>query len=124
MHLLLKIISYLLKEIKLKENAMELTFSLNNNTKERFTRFVKLYEGNLNRFVNELIDFRISELKKGIRNIEIDFLKYEKKYNLSSNKFYEKYLKGEYDDENNDFIIWSGEYEAYNDFQNELKQLL
>ena len=98
--------------------------SLDNITEKRFNKFLRLYQGNFNRFINEFIDFRIKELKKGIRNIELDFAKYEKEYGISTVEFYRKFSTGKYDDENNDFLIWSGEYEAYNDFRSELKQLL
>jgi len=103
---------------------MNLSLSLDNVTEKRFNKFLKLYEGNYIRFINGLIDYRIRELQKGIRNIEIDFAKYEKQYSISTSDFYANFTQGKYGDENNDFLIWSGEYEAYTEFRNELKQLL
>ncbi len=40
-------------------------------------------------------------------------------------KFYNRYSKGDFGDEseNDDFMIWSGEYEVYTEFLNELNQL-
>jgi hypothetical protein len=72
-----------------------------------------------------MINYRINELKKGLQNIELDFINFEEKYKIKTKDFYKRYINGDYGDESesNDFMIWSGEYEAYADFQNELDKL-
>jgi hypothetical protein len=40
---------------------------------------------------------------------------------LSKNK--KRYAGGKLDDKNNDFYQWSGEYEVYKDYQEEIKML-
>ena len=103
-----------------------LTLELDKQTESRFTKLLKLHDNNYALIINSMIDYRINELKKGIRNIELDFLAYERKYKIKTSDFYEKYENGKFGEEshNNDFMIWSGEYESYSEFQNELNQLL
>ncbi len=103
-----------------------LTLELDVQTERRFSKLLNLHGSNYARLINSMIDFRISELKKGIRNIELDFSTYERKYKMKSSDFYSSYEKGEFgeDSHENDYMIWSGEYESYIEFQNELKQLL
>jgi hypothetical protein len=45
---------------------------------------------------------------------------------MTSQEFYEKYSKGYFGDEsdNSDFMIWSEEYECYQDFIKELNKLV
>jgi len=102
-----------------------LTLELDKQTELRFKKFVNLHTGNYNTIINEMIDYRINELKKGIRNIELDFDLYEKKYKIKTSDFYSKYSVGEFENDihNSDFMIWSEEFDAYNEYQNELKQL-
>lgn len=103
-----------------------LTIELDHQTESRFTKLLKLHGNNYALLINSMIDYRINELKKGIRNIELDFAVYEQKYSMKSADFYKKYENGEFAEEshNNDYMIWSGEYESYLEFRNELKQLV
>ena len=61
-------------------------------------------------FFQELIEYRTNELKRAIINIEIDLKKYEEKYGLTTEEFYEKYSKGDMED-SEDFMLWAGIYE-------------
>lgn len=103
-----------------------LTIELDVQTEMRFTKLLNIHGSNYTKLINSMFDYRINELKKGMRNIELDFSKYEQKYKIKSSDFYSKYENGIFgeDSHNNDFMIWSGEYESYIEFQNELKQLL
>lgn len=103
-----------------------LTLELDRQTENRFSKLLNINGSNYSRLINSLFDYRINELKKGIRNIELDFLAYEKKYNMKSSDFYRDYENGLFGENshNNEFMIWSSEYESYIEFQNELKQLL
>ena len=40
---------------------------------------------------------------------------------MTSEAFYAKFMNGEFDNHNDDYFQWSGEYEVLLDFQNELK---
>ncbi len=103
-----------------------LTLELDLQTENRLSKLLHIYGSNYTKLINSMFDYRINELKKGIRNIELDFLVYEKKFNMKTMDFYEKYEKGIFEEQShiNDFMIWSSEYETYIQFQNELKQLL
>jgi len=103
-----------------------LTLELDQQTEVRFGKLLKLHGSNYTKLINSMLDYRINELKKGIRNIELHFSAYERKYKMKSSDFYSDYENGIFgeDSHNNDFMIWSGEYESYVEFQNELKQLL
>ncbi len=102
---------------------MDLSLPLNENTSERFSKFLSLYKNDVDKLVNDLIDYKIRELEKGIRAIEHDFYKFEQKYELTTEDFYALFEEGKLDDTNNDYYIWSGEYETYKEFKLELKQL-
>jgi hypothetical protein len=103
-----------------------LTLELDLQTEIRFNKLLNLNGSNYERLINSMFDYRINELKKGIHNIELDFSTYEHKYKIKSSDFYRKYETGVFGEEshNNDFMIWSSEYESYIEFQNELRQLL
>ena len=103
-----------------------LTLELDAQTELKFSKLLDLNNSNYSKLINSMFDYRINELQKGIRNLEFDFINYERKYKVNSSDFYIKYEKGEFgeDSHNNDYMIWSGEYESYLEFQNELKKLL
>ena len=102
-----------------------LTLNLDNQTETKFNKLLKISGMNFSVLISSMLNYRINELNKGIRNIELDFVKFEKKFKMKTKDFYNRYAKGDFgeESENNDFMIWSGEYEAYTEFQNELNKL-
>ncbi len=102
-----------------------LTLNLDNKTEKQFNKLLKFSGMNFSALISSMMSYRIKELNKGIRNIELDFVNYERKYKMKTGEFYNRYSNGDFgdDSESNDFMIWSGEYEAYTEFQNELNQL-
>jgi hypothetical protein len=96
---------------------------INTTSENRFNRLLSIYKGDYNGLIDGFFNYKISELTKGIRNIENDLRFFEKKYGLSSRDFYERFSNGEYGHDN-DYLIWSGEYEAWMDFNNELEKLV
>ncbi|NER02665.1 MAG: hypothetical protein F6K17_08510 [Okeania sp. SIO3C4] len=103
---------------------MDAPLSLSDNTNDRLNKLLSLYRNDMDKLVNELINYKIRELRKGIRTIERDFYSYEQKYELSTTEFYSLFEDGKLDDTNNDYYIWSGEYETYIEFKQELNQLV
>ncbi len=103
-----------------------LTLDIDNKTETKFNKLLRNSGMNFSILVNSMLNYRINEIKKGMRNLEFDFINYENKYKIKTKTFYQKYMKGDFGDEseNNDFMIWSGEYEAYTEFKSEIKQLL
>ena len=68
-----------------------------------------------------MLHFKINDLKKGIRNIELDLRHFEKKYETDSQQFFNDFIAGNISDNNDDFIQWSVEYEILLDFKRELE---
>lgn len=100
-------------------------FNLNLNpvTENKFNKFLKNYKGNYNNMFNDIISYYSKELKKGMKNLELDFAYFENKYSMTTAEFYKKFQKGELGDENNDFIQWGGEYEIWIDHKKDLEEL-
>jgi hypothetical protein len=99
-----------------------LQLNLKPETEEKFLTLLKSYK-NEETFAEKLIEHQITELKKGIFNIELDLHWFEKKYSLSTKAFYEKWQSGELGDENEDFFIWSGIYEGLQRKHKKLEKL-
>ena len=100
-----------------------ITVNLSSKTENKFQRLLGLYKGNHDDLINGLLVYKTQELKRGIGNIEIDFAFYEKKYGISTQEFYKKFMSGKIIDHNDDYFKWSGEYEVWQEFNKELKQL-
>ena len=98
-------------------------FNLKSDIEARFNRLAVSYKEDYNNLFNDIISYYISELKKGIKNIELDLVYFENKYSITSKEFYDKFEKGELGDENNDFFQWSGEYEIWLDHKKNLEEL-
>jgi hypothetical protein len=94
-------------------------------TEAEFNKLLNIYGNNYLGLINSIIDYRISEITKGIKNLEFDINNFENKYEMSSSEFYNKYNSGSFGDDihQNDFMIWCSEYESYIEFQNELNQI-
>ena len=101
------------------------TLNLDNHTEKQFNKLLEHSGMDFSSLIGSMINYRVDELNKGIRNIELDFIHYEEKYNIKTKDFYKNYIEGVYLDESesNDFMFWSGECEAYNEFQDELSKL-
>lgn len=97
---------------------------VNEKHQEKYDKLLKLFNGNKDQLVTAMINFKINDLKKCIRNIEIDLNHFEFKYQTTSSAFYKEFLEGKKTDENDDYLIWSGEYETIIKYQNELEELL
>lgn len=98
-----------------------ITLEIQNNNKNRVKQLLKLYKGKHDDLVSAMLQFKINDLKKGIRNIELDLRHFEEKYETDSQQFYDDFIAGNKSDTNDDFIQWSGEYETLLDFKRELE---
>ncbi len=70
-----------------------------------------------------MLEFKINDLKKGIKNIKTDIRYFEKKYGIATADFYNDFQAGKITDENDDFLQWAGEYETLMEFDHELNIL-
>ncbi|MBT3209487.1 MAG: hypothetical protein HN704_04740 [Bacteroidetes bacterium] len=98
--------------------------TLDKKTEKKLSNYVSVYNGNYDKMINEILSYRAAQLKKAIRNIELDFAYFEQKYTMKTVEFYELFENGKLGDENSDFFQWSGEYETFQDYQKEIKHLL
>ncbi len=78
--------------------------------------------GNNNLFVDRFMDYHVARLKREIKRMQATLNKYEKKYDIKSDKFHQKLENGELGDDR-DFVMWSGIYELMLDSQNKLDKI-
>ncbi len=100
-----------------------ITFNISDNYRDKFDKLLNLYQGNHEDLILAMLEFKVNDLKKGIQNIKTDLAYFENKYRKDSLTFYGEFSKGKLTDENDDFLIWSGEYETYQEFEKELQEL-
>ena len=89
---------------------------------ERMQYLISRQNNNTEYLFRDFVEYKISELERAIFNIEKDLRKYEKKYRLSSQKFFQQFEAGKFGDED-DYMVWSGIYELYQKNKNELSKL-
>ncbi len=75
--------------------------------------------GDNNLFVDKFVDYHVARLKREIIRMQIALNKYEIKYDIKSDKFYDKLENGELGDDR-DFLTWSGIYELLLDSKKQL----
>jgi len=98
-----------------------LQMKLKPETERRLQRILDAY-ADKEILAQNIIAYQISELKKAIINIHVDLKRFEEKYKLSTQQFYEKFEDGSLGDEE-DYIIWSGIYEMYLENNKKLEAL-
>lgn len=97
--------------------------TLQKRTEKKLNNYVSVFGGNYDKMINNVLSYRITQLKKALKTMQTDFSSFEKKYDMSTKEFYKLFESGKLGDENNDYYQWSGEYETYLDYQKELKYL-
>ena len=98
--------------------------NLHKTTEKRLNNYVSMFKGSYDKMINEILSFRILQLQKAIKIMKLDFALFEEKYSMTSEKFYKLFESGKLSDENSDFYQWSGEYETYKHYQEEISYLL
>jgi len=79
--------------------------------------------GNNDLFVDKFLEYHINRLKREIVRMQLSLEKYEKKYQMKTDDFYQRLENGELGDDR-DFVMWSGIYELLLDSKKQLTQLL
>lgn len=100
---------------------MTLNIDLQPQTEQRL-KYLISKQGDIDHFFKDFITYKIAELEKAVFNIEIDLRKYERKYKLTSQEFYEQFEAGKFGDED-DYMIWSGLYEMLQENKTELNKI-
>jgi len=99
-----------------------ITIELQNETANKFEEIIQAF-GTKELMFEQFLKFHIRKLKREISRMQTDLKKFETKFSMSSEEFFEKFENGELGDEK-DFIIWSGVYEMQQSCKNKLKKLL
>jgi len=79
--------------------------------------------GNNDLLVDKFFEYHINRLKREIGRMQLALSKYEVKYNMTSDVFYQKIENGELGDDK-DFVMWSGIYELLVESKKQLAQLV
>lgn len=102
---------------------LQFNLDLKPNTEKIFRKILNSYKDRHDLLVKNIFDYQIGELQKEILNIELDLKSYEKKYQLSTEDFYQKYSAGKFGDDT-DYMIWAGIYEMLQRSKKKLRELL
>ncbi|RLD65839.1 MAG: hypothetical protein DRI95_07875 [Bacteroidetes bacterium] len=94
-----------------KKTDVMIQLQLSKKTEQRLKQIMLLHKDKDN-FFNKMIDYQINELKLSILNIEKDLKQFEKKHEIGSKLFYERFENGKIGDED-DYIVWAGIYEMF-----------
>lgn len=100
----------------------QLTLTLQPNYLGKMKTLINVF-GNNDLLVDKFFDYHINRLKREIIRMQYALNKYETKYNMQSDVFYQKIENGELGDDK-DFVMWSGIYELLLDSKKQLSQLL
>lgn len=73
-------------------------------------------------FVQSIIAYQIAELKRAILNIRLDLQQFERKYQQSTEHFYDLFNLNQLDD-SEDYMIWAGIYELLRNNEEQLAVL-
>lgn len=74
--------------------CLDISLNLSEGTEKKLKKIFDRYPEK-EQFAQSIIEYEISEIKKGIVNIQIDLKKIENKYNLSTENLYKEFEFGE-----------------------------
>jgi len=100
----------------------QLTLTLPTNNVGKMQTLINIF-GNNDLFVDNFFEYHLNRLKREIARMQYTLIKYETKYNMTSELFYKKIENGELGDDK-DFVMWSGIYELLLDSKKQLSQLI
>ena len=100
---------------------LNLQLDVKPNTEVRLRRLLSQMQ-DTEEFAQNIIAFRISELRRGVLNLRIDLKRFEDQYQMSSETFYNRFEQGQIEDAE-DNMLWAGLYEMYSENQQQLQDL-
>lgn len=74
-------------------------------------------------FVQDILDYKITDLKRGSFNMRLDLQEYEERYNMTTETFYAQFLEGQVDDRE-EYMLWAGIYEMWLSCEAQLQELV
>lgn len=100
---------------------LDFQLSVQPQTEQRLRKILSQVQ-NTEVFALNIIAYQVAEIQKGILNLRLELDNFERKYNMTSAKFYQDFSDGVLEDET-DFMIWSGLYEMLCHNQTRLSEL-
>jgi hypothetical protein len=100
---------------------LNLQLKLRPETAQRLEKILG-YTHDQESFVQNIIAYQITELKKGNLNIRLDLKNFEEKYQMDTEAFYRKFEQGKLED-SEDNMIWAGLYEMLEKNTTRLREL-
>ena len=100
----------------------QITLDLQADIASKFKTYIRLF-GSKELMFDKFIDYHISRLKREIARMQKELNKYEEKYNLTTEEFYQGFDKGKFGDEK-DYMLWAGVYELQSDSKNKLAEFV
>ena len=100
---------------------LNLQLDVKPNTEVRLRRLLSQMQ-DTEEFAQNIIAFRISELRRGVLNLRIDLKRFEDQYQMSSETVYNRFEQGQIEDAE-DNMLWAGLYEMYRENQQQLQDL-
>jgi len=100
---------------------VNIQLQLQPQTEERLRKILAQYH-NQEVFAQNIIAYQITELKRAILNIRLDLQQFEQKYQLETEEFYQQFQTGSLED-TEDFMIWAGIYEMFQENNRKLEEL-
>ncbi|MEW6621109.1 MAG: hypothetical protein AB1422_17555 [bacterium] len=100
---------------------VNIQLELQPQTEERLQKILGQYH-NQEMFAQHIIAYQIAELKQALLNIRLDLQQFEQKYQLKTEEFYQQFQKGLLED-TEDFMIWAGVYEMFQENSRKLREL-
>lgn len=100
----------------------QVTIDLNSEIAGKLKSYIQAI-GSEELLFEKFFDFHKNRLKREIARLQIDIVDFEKKYNMTSKDFIEKFDRGLLGDEN-DYMIWSGIFEMQKDSKEKLSRLI
>jgi hypothetical protein len=105
-----------------KFNMQNITIEVQPRLAKKIDAFLQ-YFGSKDMLFDQFIEYHIRKIKREISGMQVQLDKYEQKYQITSEVFYQKFSVGELGDED-DFMMWAGIYELQTESKNKLSKLL
>jgi DNA repair photolyase len=81
------------------------------------------YPEEVHKVLSETIETEISKIQYSLSLIKKRLLKFEKKYNTSSENFIENWTAEDLEGKDMEYVIWAGEFKHYTNLQTRLNTI-
>ncbi len=81
------------------------------------------FYSNKETFVQDMLDYKITDLRRGSFNMRLDLQEYEDQHNMTTETFYAQFMDGKIDD-SEEYMLWAGVYEMWLECEAQLQELV